>query len=430
MSKQLVLLKKRRFLPLFITQFFGAFNDNACKNAFLIWFTYDVALKNNINASFVVTIATALFILPFFLFSATAGQVADKYEKSWLTKQIKLIEIILMLLCSLFFYLETVNGLLFLVFCMGAQSAFFGPIKYSLLPEHLADDELVSGNGLVEAATFLSILFGTIFGGLIIRVENGVAILSFFLVSFAIIGWFSSSFIPKAKVRDKQLKISWNIFQQTKKIMVYAQTERTVWLSIIGISWFWFLGASFLTQFPIYTQRIIGGDEVIVTLFLTLFSIGVAIGSALCSKLLNNEINGRLVPLGSIGISLAILVFVSASMLYVKPTEIISILVFINSGVWAWLIILSLVLFAFFAGIYIVPLYAIMQHRSDETYLARIISANNVLNALFMVFSSVFALILFKLGLDLLQLFLSIAVINIFVFYVIRKIVKKRLENA
>jgi len=428
MSDQTHLLKTRRFLPLFITQFFGAFNDNAFKNAFLIWFTYDIAVKTGTDASMIVTIAAGLFILPFFLFSATAGQLADKYEKSWLTQKIKQVEIVLMVLCAICFYLQSINGLLVVLFMMGVQSTFFGPIKYSLLPEHLKDDELISGNGLIEGGTFLSILLGTIFGGLIIRTEYGLPVLSLCVIGFAVVGWIASKSIPKAPIGDAKLKVSWNILAQTWKIIGFAKEERTVWLSIIGISWFWLIGATFLTQFPVYTKEVIGGNEHIVTLFLTIFSIGVGIGSMLCNKLLKGQINGRLVPYGSVGITVAIVLFVVASNMYVKDADI-GVIQFVNSGFAAWFIIGGLLMLSIFSGIYIVPLYAIMQHRSDEKYLARIIAANNVMNALFMVLASIFAVVVFALGLNVIQLLLAVGIINIPVFFIIRDIVKRRLKN-
>lgn len=419
------LLKTKRFLPLFVTQFFGAFNDNAFKNAFLIWFTYDIAVKTGADSRMIVTIAAGLFILPFFLFSATAGQIADKYEKSWLTQKIKQVEIILMVLCGIFFYLQNINGLLAVLFMMGMQSTFFGPIKYSLLPEHLKDDELISGNGLIEGGTFLSILIGTIFGGLIIRTEYGLPVLSLCVIGFACIGWMASRFIPAAPIGDAKLKVSWNIWRQTWKIIGFAQQERTVWLSIIGISWFWLIGATFLTQFPVYTKEVIGGNEHIVTLFLTIFSIGVGIGSVLCNKLLKGQINARLVPYGSVGITVAIIVFVSASNMYVAGADI-GVIQFVNTGSAAWLIIGSLLMLSLFSGIYIVPLYAIVQHRSDEKYLARIIAANNVMNALFMVLASLFAIGVFVVGLNVIQLLLVVGIINVPVFFVIRDIARKR----
>ena len=428
MSDSVHLLKTKRFLPLFITQFFGAFNDNAFKNAFLIWFTYDIAVRTGADAGMIVTIAAGLFILPFFLFSATAGQLADKYEKSWLTQKIKQVEIALMIVCSVCFYFQSIYGLLFVLFLMGVQSTFFGPIKYSLLPEHLKDDELISGNGLIEGGTFLSILLGTIFGGLIIRTEYGLPVLSLCVIGFSIVGWIASRSIPKAPIGDAKLKVSWNILAQTWKIIGYAREERTVWLSIIGISWFWLIGATFLTQFPVYTKEIIGGNEHIVTLFLTIFSIGVGVGSMLCNKLLKGQINGRLVPYGSIGITVAIVLFVFASNMYIAGSDI-GVMEFINSGFAAWLIIGGLLMLSIFSGIYIVPLYAIMQHRSDDKYLARIIAANNVMNALFMVVASIFAIGVFTLGFNVVQLLLSIGIINVPVFFIIRGIVRRGLQN-
>ncbi len=427
------LLKSKKFLPLFITQFFGAFNDNVFKNAFLIWFTYDIAQKLKIDAQFMVTIASGLFILPFFLFSALAGQLADKYEKSKLVRIIKIAEILIMSFSFVGFYFENIYLLLFLMFLMGVHSTFFGPIKYSLLPEHLKDNELVGGNALIEGGTFLAILLGTIIGGIVIRRESGIEIISAALIFFAFVGYLSSRFIPKSSSADAKLKISFNLITQTWKIINYAKKEKTVWLSIIGISWFWFIGVTFLSQFPIYTKNIINGDEYIVTLFLSIFSIGIGVGSIICNKLLKGKINGRLVPFGSIGITIGIIIFCAASYFYnliIKPDDLLSLKDFLSLTIYSWFILLGLLTIAVFSGIYIVPLYAIMQHRSKEKYLSRIIAANNVLNALFMVISSISLITLFKLKLTLLQIFLLIGIINIFIFFIIRKIVKQRIQNA
>lgn len=429
MKNQPHLLKSQRFLPLFITQFFGAFNDNVFKNAFLIWFTYDIATKLNMDAQLMVTIASGLFVLPFFLFSALAGQIADKFEKSKIVRIIKVAEIVIMAFAFIGFYFENIYLLLLLVFLMGVHSTFFGPIKYSLLPETLKDNELVSGNALIEGGTFLAILLGTILGGVVIRSQNGIEIICAAVVFFAVIGYVASRFIPKTPISDSALKIGFNIFSQTSKIIGFAKKENTVWLSIIGISWFWFIGLTFLSQFPIYTKNIINGDEFIVTLFLSIFSIGIGVGSVMCNKLLKGQINGRLVPLGSIGISLGILFFCFASNLYQKPENIISLTEFFSSGFVSYLIVLSLLVIAIFSGIYIVPLYAIMQHRSDNKYLSRIVAANNVLNSLFMVGSSFMIVLLIKAELTLLQIFLALGIFNIFVFFFIRKIVNKNLKS-
>ncbi len=442
MRDHMHLMRSKRFLPLFVTQFFGAFNDNAFKNAFLIWFTYDVATDSGIDAPMMVTLAAGLFILPFFLFSATAGQFADKYERSRFTRKIKFVEVILMLAVSAGFFIGSIYGLLLVLFMMGVQSTFFGPIKYSLLPEHLNDDELIGGNGLIEGGTFLSILFGTIFGGLIISTTYGIEMLSLALVGFALVGWISSRSIPLAPVGDPKLKIGWNIFRETWKIIGYAREERTVWLSIIGISWFWFVGATFLTQFPIFTKETIGGNNHIVTLFLTIFSVGIGIGSVWCNKLLKGEINGRLVPYGSIGMTVAIAVFVAASMQYSADRmvyleqvlnyqdRILGFTEFFSVSLASWGILGALLSLSICAGIYIVPLYTIMQHRSDDKYLARIIAAANVINALFMVLASVVALLLFSLNFTSIQILLAVGVLNIPVFFLVRGIVRRRLNIA
>ena len=433
MSDQIHLLKTRRFLPLFITQFFGAFNDNAFKNAFLIWFTYDLAVKTGQDPQIIVTIAAGLFMLPFFLFSALAGQLADKFEKSKLVQRIKQVEILLMLMCFIGFYAQSLILLLTILFFMGVQSTFFGPLKYSLLPMHLKEDELISGNGLIEGGTFISILLGTIIGGLLIRTTHGIEIISLIVILFSIVGYVSSRFIPQSKYDDSNLKINFNIFSQTWKIIRYAKQEKTVWLSIVGISWFWLIGMTFLTQFPVYTKNIINGDEKIVTLFLSIFSIGIAIGSLLCNKLLKGNIDGRLVPYGSFGITVSIILFFTFGIFYnnsLDVTSLISVTNFLFSNHYGFLISLSLLSLSIFSGIYIVPLYAIMQHRSNEKHLARIIAANNVMNALFMVLASIAAIFLFSLNLNVNEVFLVIGTMNIGVFFVIKNIVKNRLNHA
>ncbi|MCI5073327.1 MFS transporter [bacterium] len=435
------LLYTKRFLPLFITQFFGAFNDNAFKNAFLIWFTYDMASKSSMQPATLVSLAAGLFILPFFLFSAMAGQIADKYERSKLTQIIKMIEIALMCACALCFYVQSVEGLLIVLFFMGMQSTFFGPIKYSLLPEHLHKDELLAGNGLIEMGTFLAILLGTLFGGLVVRTDNGLIWISIFVIVFAVTGWWSSRSIPKAPVGDEKLNININIIKATWSIMQYAKHERTVWLSVLGVSWFWFIGSVVLTQLPTYAKDVIGGNEHTVTLFLTLFSIGIGLGSAWCNKLLKGEVDGKLVPYGSVGLSLSIVAFVISSLFFAVERmhylervleyqdKLLSLSEFFAVGLSSWGIVLSLLSLAICAGLYIVPLYAIMQDRTEETFMARVIAANNVVNALFMVMASVLMLILFALKVSLLQLFLILAVTNIPVYFLIRDIVKKRLKQ-
>lgn len=436
------LMRTRRFFPLFSTQFLGAFNDNAFKNAFLIWFTYDMAEKSGMDAPMMVTMAAGLFILPFFLFSTLAGQVADKYQRSVLAQKIKKVEILLMLGCGLCFYLESIYGLLTILFLMGVQSTFFGPIKLSLLPEHLKEEELIAGNGLISAGTFLSILLGTIFGGLIIRTTYGVPLLSGCVVLCALVGWLSSRAIPDASIAEKDLHISWNIPREVWRFIGFARQEHTVWLSIVGISWFWLIGATFLTQFPVFTKEVIGGNEHIVTLFLTSFSVGIGIGSMWCNKLLRGEINGRLVPFGAFGISTSVFAFVLATYFFgqARPAYLaeidqltaysLTLTDFFAVGLSSWGIMLSLLCLSICAGFYVVPLFAIIQHRSDERYLSRIIAANNIMNSLFMVISSLGAVALFACNFTVTEILLSTGIINIPVYFIIRGIVKRRLKHA
>ena len=429
MQNQQHILRSAKFLPLFITQFFGAFNDNLFKNAFLIWFTFDIAKKLNMNAQIMVTIASGLFVVPFFLFSALAGQIADKFEKSQIIRIIKIAEIIIMAFALIGFYYQNIYLLLLLVFLMGVHSTFFGPIKYSILPEALQNKELISGNALIEGGTFLAILLGTIMGGIVVKLENGIIIISIAVILFAVIGYIGSLFIPKTKISDPNLQIRFNIFTQSLKIINYAKKEHNVWLAIIGISWFWLIGLTFLSQFPIYTKNIINGNQFVVTLFLSIFSIGIGLGSIMCNKFLKGQINGRLVPFGSIGISIGILLFCLSSHFYQMPQNIIGLTDFFLNDFYSYLIIASLLIIAVFSGIYIVPLYAIMQHRSDIKYLSRIIAANNILNAFFMVASTIIIIALTKLELTILQIFLVIGISNIFVFCYIYNIINKNKKN-
>ncbi len=414
-------------MPLFLTQFGGAFNDNAFKNGLLIWFAYDFADKLNLNMPMVVTLAAGLFIMPFFLFSAIAGQLADKYQRSKLVQIFKITEILIVVLCSIFFYLENLYGLLFLLFLMGAQSAFFGPIKYSLLPEHLKKHELVTGNSLIEGTTFFAILLGTLFGSLVIRSNYGIPILSSVLICCAIFGWTASLFIPSATINDRRLETNYNIVSQTLQILKYARENYIVWLAIIGISWFWMIGATFLTQFPVYTKKIISGDEKLVGLFLTLLAIGVTIGALVCSKILKGKITGKTVIYGSLGITFFIIDFYIASTTYSNEgannlSRLINVGEFFASSLNSWRIAIDLFLISFSAGIYIVPLYTIMQYFATRKFIARIIAANNIMNSMFMLLSSVYALLLFTLKFVVTELFLSIGIANIIVLFLIKKV--------
>jgi len=301
---QFHLLKTRKFWPLFWTQFLGAFNDNFLKNAMVILITFKAVAVFGIPASQMVALAGGVFILPFFLFSATAGQLADKMEKSRLVRWIKLAEIGIMLLAAIGFLSEHFEFLLLVLFLMGLHSTFFGPIKYSILPQHLSEAELVEGNALVEAGTFLAILLGTIAGGVLVSTPNGAGVVSVGLTVVAIIGWLTSRSIPVAPAVAPELEVEWNVARPTLEIYRFTKKNRTVFLSILGISWFWFFGAAVLSLFPPYCKEVLHANQGVVTLFLATFSIGIGLGSMLCSRLSRGHLELGLVPLGSLGISI------------------------------------------------------------------------------------------------------------------------------
>lgn len=406
------LFKTRRFVPLFIAQFFGAFNNNAFRNALLIWMTYSSIKNSAQHASIMVTVAAALFVLPFFLFSATAGQLADKCPKAKLTQKIRLFDVVLMLTVVIGFLIQSSGFLLFVLFLTGTQATFFGPLKYSLLPENLQDDELIAGNALIESGTFIAILLGTIAGGLIITLRSGAMILSLMLFGFSFISWLITYFIPHKQAADANIKIQWNMLAGTWKMLAYARSVKKVWRAVIAISWFWALGVVFLTQFPTYTKQIIHGNAHVVTWFLTLFSIGIAVGSMLCNKLLKGKISLRLVPWACLGMTLFIVDFYFASQAYQPSLGEINLQAFLQS--WQGIrITTDLLLLAICAGVYIVPLYAAIQHESDQRYVSRMIAVNNIMNSLFMVLSSLVTLLLFTVGLDVKMVFLSVGVVNL-----------------
>jgi acyl-[acyl-carrier-protein]-phospholipid O-acyltransferase/long-chain-fatty-acid--[acyl-carrier-protein] ligase len=425
------LLKSKRFLPLFITQFTGAFNDNLYKNAMVILITYRIAVEQGINAQLMVTLAAGLFILPFFLFSATAGQLADANDRGMLTRRIKIAEILLVLLGAAALYSGNVYFMLLILFGLGAQSTFFGPIKYALLPQHLKEDELISGNALVEAGTFLAILLGTITGGLLVLADNGLAWVSALLLAFACMGYASSLKIPHAPALEPGMKVSWNIPRETWKIIGYSRSHRDLFLCILGISWFWLIGATFLAQFAPYAKDVLGADETVVTMFLTVFSVGIGMGSFLCNKLLKGHVQSTYVPVAALGLTLFMvdLYFASSVEFSYSGDTLMTIEQFIGQAP-SIRILFDLFMVALCGGVYIVPLYAILQSRSDPTHTARVIASNNVMNALFMVASAILVLLMVKCEFTIPQVFLTIGLLNLVVAIYICKLLPDALMRS
>ncbi len=408
-SGQFELLTQKRFLPFFVTQFFGALNDNVFKNALIILIAFQGSEFIESDADLLINISAALFILPFFLFSATAGQWIDKYEKSKSIRLIKLLEVVIMSIAAFAFVQGCIVLLIALLFLMGTQSTFFGPAKYSYIPQHLKVTELIEGNALVQMGTFVAILFGTILGGVMIAEEQGRIYVAYAIVFFAVAGYLSSRFIPVTPSLNQNLKINWNFFGETYRNMQFLKSNRTVFLSILGISWFWFLGATYLVQLPNYTKTTLGGNEQVVIFLLVLFTLGIGAGSLLCNWLSGKKIEIGLVPFGSIGLT----VF-GIDMFFSQPESLpattIGLTVFLSTEYLR--LMMDVVLVGFFGGLYIVPLMALVQQRSEPEHLSRVIAGNNIINALLMVLSAVVAITVLASGFSIAQLFLLVAILN------------------
>lgn len=421
-SSQWSLLGKKRFGPLFWTQFLGAFNDNLYKNALFFLLTFGtLAMPGGFAPEIAVQISAALFILPFFIFSAWAGELADCSEKSKLIRYLKVWELGIAVVGSVGLYYQNVYLMWAALFGLGVQSAFFGPLKYSILPQHLKDTEIVGGNALIESGTFIAILLGTILGGILISLSGGWIYVSLGCVAVAAIGYMASRKIPTAAAVAPDLKMSWNIITPTIRTIKLAKEVRSVFLSILAISWFWFFGASLLAQFPSLVKDVVGGTEVIVTLFLSIFSIGVGVGSMLCEKMSGKKVEIGLVPFGALGLS----VFgygLYYSLAHFTKLDQAGFSQFIAAP-GAYAMMAHLLLLSIFGGFFIVPLYALIQTRSEESQRSRIIAANNIINALFMVVSAIFAVAMFSIGYTVTQLVLAVAILNtvvaIYIFTVV-----------
>ncbi len=424
------LLKTRRFLPLFLTQFLGAFNDNVLKNALVMLITFRAAEAAGMNAQVMATIAAALFIFPYFLFSATAGQLADKYDRARMARATKFAEIVFMALACVGFYMQSIYFLLFVLFCMGVQATFFGPIKYALLPQHLEENELVTGNAYIEAGTFLAILIGTISGGLLILHEAGVHLISVAIMVVAVLGYTTSRYIPDAPAPVPTLRIGWNIVRETWRIIENDRKNKRVFRCIIGISWFWLVGATFLSQFPAYAKDVLYADETVVTLFLTLFSVGIGVGSILCSKLLKGEVNSRHVPWAAVGLAVFTidLYFASIGQMPHMGGQLMTAWEFLGHGS-SWRILIDLFGVAVSGGVYVVPLYAIMQHDSAPESRARTIATNNVINAIFMVGAALATVAMLKAEFSVPQVFLTMGALNVVAAWYVRRIRKSTLNT-
>lgn len=400
----LALLASRRFGPLFWAQFLSAFNDNAVKNALVLMIAYRAGAASQMSAQILIPLAGGLFILPFFLCSATAGQLADQHDKAALIRLIKLSEIALMLAAAAGIVAASTGLLLAILTAMGVEAALFGPLKYAILPDLLAPYELLLGNALVEAGTFIAILFGTI-AGVLIAGRHGALVVAGLILVVALAAWGASLMIPPTGAAAARSPVRWNLFAATARVIREAAGEPVPFRSMLGISWFWLAGAIYLSQFPSYVRFSLGGAEAVVTLFLTVFSIGIAIGSLACSRILGGRVSARTVPWGALGIGLFSIDLWLASPGSAAGGALAGLGAFLAAPPH-WRILGDLLGISASGGIFIVPLYALLQAASRREHRARAIAANNVINAAAMVVAAVATIALVKAGVGVAGLFL------------------------
>jgi 1-acyl-sn-glycerol-3-phosphate acyltransferase len=411
---QFALLGQRRFAPFFWTQFLGALNDNIFKTALLTIITYDALSWTDMDQGMITNLIPALFILPFFLFSATSGQLSDKFDKAKVARWVKLMEIAIMSIAAFGWMTHNLWLLIAAVVGMGLHSTIFGPVKYAYMPQHLEQQELIGGNGVVEMGTFVGILLGEIIGAvLVVQDVWGLELVAFGTIGIAIVGWLSSLRIPVSPAPAPELNINWNPFTEMVRNLRFSRQNRVVFLSMLGNSWFWFYGAIVLAQFPLYAKNYLHGDHSVFVLLLVAFSLGIGIGSLLCEKLSDHKVEIGLVPFGAIGLSIFGVDLYFASIAY-SNTAVVDVMGFVAQA--SSLRILSdCVLIGVFGGLYIVPLFALIQTRCDKKHLSRTIAGMNILNALFMVVSALVAMALLQAGFTIPEIFLTTALLNVLV---------------
>lgn len=415
---QFYLFTRRRFLPFFITQFLGALNDNLFKNALLVIVVSTAIAATDSNTNFITNLAAGLFILPFFLFSTLAGLLADRYDKAYLIRRIKFAEIVLMLVGCFSLWQANINLMLVVLFLLGVQSAFFGPLKYAIIPQHMSDNELLAANAQVGMGTFVSILLGTLIGGWLVTEPQGPMLLGALIVLVAIIGWLSSCQIPNAppEKTTNAHRVPFNPIRETAVNYRLAKHNKTVFYCIFSCSWFWLYGACFLTQVPNFAVTILAGDPKLISILLAAFIVGVAIGSLCCTRLSNGKVEPGLVPVGAAGLSLfAIDLYFSSNVFSAISSQggMISPAAFLTMTE-GLRIAFDLLFIGLFGGLFIVPIYAMIQQNTEGKTRARVLSVNNIFNALFMVSGSLMGMFfLSQLGWTIPQFFLLLALTNL-----------------
>ena len=410
-SSQFGLLRQARFGPFFWTQFLGALNDNVFKTALLTILTYDALSWTDGNVGLLNNLIPGLFILPFVLFSALAGQLADKFDKARLSRAIKLLEIAIMLVAAIGWMQHSLWLLVAAIVGMGLHSTLFGPVKYAYLPQHLKETELIGGNGMVEMGTFVGILLGEIAGALlVVQKPFGLTLVVAATLGIAVLGWITSTRMPRSPAPAPELALRWNLWSETLRNLRHSRANKPVWLALLGNSWFWFYGAIMLAQFPVYAKDVLHGDHGVFVLLLVMFSLGVGTGSLLCERLSGGKVDIGLVPLGALGLSAFGIDLWLASLAYTNSAAVDMTGFLASHG--SLRILFDCTFIGVFGGFYIVPLFALIQTRCDPAHLSRTIAGMNIVNALFMVASAGAAMLMLGLGLNIPQIFLVTAMLN------------------
>lgn len=413
------LMKSKRFLPFFCTQFLGAFNDNIFKNTLMLLIAYTAIEEMALDINTVLNLAAGLFILPYFLFSGIAGQICDQHEKSMLMRRIKLLEVAIMCIAAIGFVMGWYYFLLFVLFLMGTQSTFFGPVKYAILPQHLKPTELLGGNAIVEMGTFVAILAGTIGAGIIMQFDQRIIVVAALVIVLAGLGYLASRSIPEAPADAERSPIDFSPLRSSWALVKAVREHRNIYLAIMAISWFWFLGAAYLTQFPNFSITSLNGDSSLVTLLLAVFTLGIGLGSMVCEKLSRSRVELGIVPIGALGLSVfGIDLYCSIPSF---PEQSVSWRVFLETSS-NWRLLADLAGIGIFGGVFIVPLYAYVQQRSEAEFRARTIAVINIMNALFMVGSALIGIVMLSvMGLSIPEFFLVLSIMNIvvcaYIFY-------------
>ena len=412
MASGFSLLLQRRFAPMFLCTCLSAFNDNYFKNALTILITYQLSQSMHANPASIISLAAALFILPFFLFSGIAGRVADRYAKHSLVRISKFTELFLFVCATIALLNAHIYGLLIVLFLLGVQATFFGPVKYAILPSLLKENELIAGNGMTEAGTFVTILLGTMLGGLLILQPHGAEIVGISMIAMSFIGLIASYYVPHTDTANKEVKLSFNPISTTIEMLKISSANPMIWFAILGISWFWAVGATYLTQLPVFTKNVIGGNEEIVTLFMATFSVGVGIGSLACNRIMHGKVNLRYAPWALLGIAITGFdIWFATANVHQATDQIIGIKNYLND--WQdWRLVLDLALLSICGGLFIVPLYTLLQTRGQDSMRARSIAGNNVINAFFISVASLAAAGAYSQGFDVRDVFFVTALLG------------------